>query len=184
MYILISGIIIFFGMHLLPGLVAFRRKLITGLGENVYQGLFAVVSLVGFVLIIVGKSKANFQPVYDPPSWTVHIAAVLMVISFIFLASAYMKSNIKRFTAHPMLWGVTFWSCAHLIANGDLASILLFGSFGIYSLYDMYSANKRGATKQTTIYPFTEDIVTIIAGLVGFSILMYFHRYLFGLPAY
>lgn len=183
MYILISGIIMFFGMHLIPGSVAFRRKLITGLGETVYQGLFAVISLVGFVLIIFGKSKVGFQPIYDPPDWTIHVAAVLMAISFIFLASVYLKSNIKRFTAHPMLWGVTFWSCAHLLANGDLASILLFGSFGIYSLYDMYSANKRGATRQETKYPLTKDVVTIIVGLVGLSILMYFHRYLFGVPA-
>ena len=183
MYILISGIIIFFSMHLVPGLVGFRLKIISRLGETTYQGLFAVISLVGFILIIYGKSNAGFQPVYEPPLWTVHAAAVLMVISFVFLTSVYMKTNIKRFTAHPMLWGVTFWSCAHLLANGDLASILLFGSFGIYSLYDMYSANKRGATRQTTRYPLSKDVMTIVVALVGYSILMYFHRYLFGLPA-
>lgn len=183
MYILISGLIIFFGMHLVPGFVGIRSKLISRLGETTYQGLFAVISLVGFILIIYGKSDANFQPVYEPPVWTVHAAAVLMVIAFVFLASVYMKTNIKRFTAHPMLWGVTFWSCAHLLANGDLASILLFSCFGIYSLYDMYSANKRGATRQTIQYPLRKDVVTIGVALVGYSILMYFHRYLFGLPA-
>jgi len=183
MYILISGIIIFFGMHLVPDLVGVRRKLISGLGETIYQGLFAVISLFGFMLIIFGKSKAGFQPIYELPIWIMHVSAVLMLISFIFFASVYMKSNIKRFTPHPMLWGVTFWSCAHLLSNGDLASILLFGSFGIYSLYDMRSANQRGATKQKIKYKLTKDVVTIVVGLVGFSIFMYLHRYLFGVPA-
>lgn len=163
--------------------MGFRRKLITTLGETAYQGLFAVISLAGFVLIIYGKSAAGFQPIYDPPIWATHIAVVLMLLAFIFLASVYLKSNIKRFTPHPMLWGVTLWSLAHLIANGDLASLLLFGSFGIYSLYDMYSANKRGAIKQVTKYPFSKDMIAIIAGLTELGIFIILHRYLFGVPA-
>ncbi|MFW2371956.1 MAG: NnrU family protein [Gammaproteobacteria bacterium] len=183
MNILISGIIIFFGIHLLPGLVKFRHKLITKLGETPYQGLFAVIALTGLILIIYGKSESAFQPIYEPATWATHVAAVLMALSFIFLASANLKSNIKRFTAHPMLWGVTFWSCAHLLANGDLASLLLFASFGVYSLYDMHSANKRGASRQQTRYPLTKDIITIVAGLAGFGIFIFLHGYLFGVPA-
>ena len=79
-----------------------------------------------------------------------------------------------------MLWGVTLWSIAHLLANGDLASILLFGSFGLFSLFNMFSANLRGAKKQQTKYAFSKDAIVIVASVVVYGILVFLHPYLFG----
>lgn len=180
MYILLSGILIFFGIHLVPGMTGFRRKIITSLGEGPYQGLYSIISLTGLILIVYGKSKAGFQPIWEPPVWMKHLAAVLMLPSFIFLVFANMKSNIKRFTRHPMLWGVALWSGAHLLSNGDLASMLLFGCFGVFSLFAMFSANMRGATKQETKYPFSRDAVAIVAGLVAYGVFIFLHPYFFG----
>ncbi|MCH7881181.1 MAG: NnrU family protein [Proteobacteria bacterium] len=180
MYIILLGLSIFFGIHLVPGLVGLRRRIITSLGERPYQVLYSIISLIGLILIVYGRSKAEFQPIWEPPVWSTDVAVVLMLPSFIFLASANMKSNIKRFTRHPMLWGVVLWSGAHLLANGDLASLLLFGSFGAFSLFGMFSANMRGATKQETKYPFTRDAVTIVAGLVAYGVFIFFHPYFFG----
>lgn len=180
MNILISGIVIFFGIHLLPGMVSLRRNLVDRLGDKVYQGVYALIALAGFVLIIYGKSIAEFQHLWRPPGWGIRVAPVLMVLAFVSLAAAYMPSNLKRFTRHPMLWGVTLWSAAHLLTNGDLASLLLFGSFGGYALYGMYSANLRGATKQETVYPVSKDFITAVIGLVAYAAVLYGHSFLFG----
>lgn len=180
MIILAIGITIFFGIHLVPSFVAFRHRIITRIGEGPYQGLFSVISLSGFILIIYGKFKAGFQPIWEPPLWSIKVSALLMLLSLVLLASAYMKSNIKRYSPHPMLWAVALWSAAHLFTNGDLASLLLFGSFALFSLFDMVSANLRGATKQQIKYPYTKDIVAIVAGVVAYGIFLFLHPYLFG----
>lgn len=181
MYLLILGISIFIGIHLVSGLVDFRRKIIASLGEGRYKGLYSLIALVGIILIVYGKSVSEYKPIWEPPVWSKNVVVVIMVLSFYLFAAADMKSNIKRYTRHPMLWGVALWSGAHLFANGDLASILLFGSFFVFSLFAMYSANIRGATKQEAKYPLTKDVVSVIAGLVAYGIFVkYLHPYLIG----
>ncbi len=182
MYILLLGLSIFFGIHLVPGLVGFRRKIVAKLGEGPYQGLYSIIALAGLVLIVYGKSKIEFQPIWETPVWSINVIAVLMLLAFVFFAAASMKSNIKRFTRHPMLWGVVFWSGAHLLANGDLTSLVIFGSFGVFSLFNMFSANRRGATKQDTKYPFAKDVITIVTDLVAYGVFFFLHPYLFGVP--
>ncbi len=180
MNFLIAGMVLFFTVHLIPSLVGIRSMLVTRLGETKYQALFAIVAMTGLILIIYGKSQAGVQSIWLPPDWGTKAAPVLMVLSLILLAAANMKSNIKRFTRHPMLWGVALWSAAHLLANGDLASIFLFGSFGVYALFDMFSANLRGAKKQQTKYPLAKDAIVIVAGIVAYGIFIFLHPYLFG----
>ncbi len=181
MSILITGVLIFFAVHLLPGFVSTRLKIIHSIGELLYKGLYAVIALIGFILIIYGMSEAEFYPVWQPPVWGRYIVFLIMPVSFILLVANDLKSNIKCYTPHPMLWGVALWAGAHLFANGDLASIILFGSFFTFSLFAMYSANKRGAVKQEKRYPYKRDVVAIFAGLVGYGIFVkYLHPYLIG----
>lgn len=180
---LIFGLIIFFGIHLLPSFTGFRQKIILKLGEGGYKGIYSIVSLLGLVLIIYGMSIAEFQPIFNPPLWGRDIALVAMLFSFYLLIAAQMKSNVKRFTRHPMLWGLLLWSGSHLAANGDLASIWLFGSFCVFSLFDMISANKRGAEKQAIVYPVTKDLIVLLVSIVVYLMVMLFlHDYLFGTP--
>jgi uncharacterized membrane protein len=180
MITLVFGLTIFLGMHLFPSFVALRNKAITHLGEGPYKGIFSVISLTGIVLIVIGMSRADYLPIWEPPVWNRNLVLPLMVLSFILLAAANAPSNIKRFTRHPMLWGVTLWSAAHLLANGDLASILLFGAFAAFSLFDMFSANLRGATKQQEKLPVKKDVIAIIVGLVMYAVFVFLHPYLFG----
>jgi uncharacterized membrane protein len=180
MNLLILGIIIFIGVHLLPSFVSLRRAAMDRLGPGAYKGLFSLLSLVGLVLMIVGKSLADVQPLWQPPAWGRNAALVLLLPVFVLLAAANMPSNIKRYTRHPMLWGVTLWSAGHLLANGDRASLLLFGSLGAYAVFDMLSANRRGAVKQVTVYPRSKDGVTVAAGLLVYGVLLLLHPYLFG----
>ncbi|NND01072.1 MAG: NnrU family protein, partial [Gammaproteobacteria bacterium] len=125
-------------------------------------------------------ARAPFQFVWQPQSWGADAALILMALASILLVSAYLPSNVKRFTRHPMLWAVTLWALAHLLANGDLASILMFAALGLFSLFDMASANRRGASKQGESKSLTNDLLVLIAGIVVFALLWYLHPLLFG----
>jgi len=183
MNILLIGIVLFFGVHLIPSFVALRNNLIARLGENKYKALYSITALIGLILIIYGMSKAEYVPVWQPPTWARNAVIITMLISFYLFAAADMKSNIKRFIRHPMLSGVLLWSGAHLLANGDLASIILFGSFATYSITDMVSANIRGAVFQQETYPIKRDVVSIVAGIIAYAVFVLFiHPYWIGVP--
>ncbi len=183
MILLALGLVLFIGVHLIPTFTPLRQTLIGRLGHNKYRGAFSAVALLGLILLVIGKTKAGSVPVYEPPTWGRQLALALMVPAFILLPAAHMRTNVKRFTRHPMLWGVTLWSIAHLSANGDLASIVLFGALGAYSLFGMVSANLRGAAKSTTRYPVIREGMVLMAGIAGYAVFLALHPYLFGVSA-
>ncbi|MBA2410978.1 MAG: NnrU family protein [Gammaproteobacteria bacterium] len=180
MLLLTLGIIVFVGVHLVPGFPALRERLAGRLGEGRYMALFSGVALAGLVLIIIGKSAADFVPLWQPPGWGRVAALLITPLAFVLLATAYLPTNIKRFTAHPMLWGVSAWAVAHLLANGDLASLVLFGGLGSFALIDMWLANRRGAEISATRQPLVKDLTALVAGLVAYGIFLTLHPYLFG----
>ena len=106
MVLLVSGLILFIGMHTLPSFTAARGYLVGLLGEMTYKGLFGLISLAGFGLIIAGMSRAELQPLWLAPPWAYRIPYLLMPLSFILVVAAYLPSHIRRLTPHPMLWGV------------------------------------------------------------------------------
>ena len=106
-----------------------------------------------------------------------------MPVAFVLVAGAYLPSNLKRYTRHPMLWGVTLWAALHLLANGDSASLLLFGGLGVYALCAMWSLNRRGVRKSDKTYPGRRDALVVVAGLVVYVAFVVLHPYLFGVPA-
>jgi len=183
MSFLIAGVIIFFGVHLVSACTRCRENLAARLGENGYRGGFVAGSVVGFLLIAIGTAYVEYVPLYDPPEWGQQAAVVLMPVAFIMLAALLLPTNIKRFTPHPLLWSFTIWSAAHLLANGDLGSVLLFGSFGLYSLFSMWSLNRRGAVKSTTGHSLARDTLVVVVGVVVYGVVAYLHPYLFGVPA-
>ncbi len=177
---LIAGLVLFFATHMVPWLPPLRAAMIRSLGERGYQAVFALLSLLGFVLMVIGFGRAPFVPVYTPPPWGAHWALALMLPASILLVAAYAPGNARRFTRHPMLWGVTLWALAHLLANGDRAALLLFGGFGVYALLDMLSANLRGAQKSTAPVPWSRDAFTAIIGVMVYVGLLRVHPLLFG----
>ncbi|MGI8740473.1 MAG: NnrU family protein [Gammaproteobacteria bacterium] len=180
MLLLTLGIIVFAGVHLVPGFPALRERLTGRFGEGGYMVPFSGVALVGLLLIIFGKSAADFVALWQPPGWGRAAALLITPLAFVLLAAAYLPTNIKRFTAHPMLWGVSAWAAAHLLANGDLASLVLFGGLGSFALIDMWLASKRGAKMSAMRQPVVKDLMTVIAGLVAYSLFLTLHPYLFG----
>ena len=183
MNLLILGIIIFFSIHLVP-IFPIKNILINRLGENKYKGLFSLIALLGLLIIIYGFSRADFYPIWDPLPYSKEIALALMPISMILLAAANVQTNIKRFIKHPMLIAVLIWSFVHLIANGDLRSIILFGSFGTYALIDIFFSKKVLTTNIEVKYTLSKDIMVIIIGLVAYLIIVYYHQFIAGVSIF
>ena len=180
MAILVVGLIVFIGMHALPWHTGLRTQVVNKLGANTYRALFSVVAVTGLILIIVGKARADFHSLWIPPSWGRLVALPLMFIALILLPAANMPNNIKRVVRHPMLIGIIIWAGAHLLANGDLASLLLFGSFAVYSVIAIISGNHRGKNANLPVVPFGKDILVVVIGTVAFAVLLFAHPYLFG----
>lgn len=183
MTLLIIGLLLFLGIHSLPMATTTRDGLQQRLGENRYKGLFTLISLVGLVLIVWGYSRAPFQPVYAPVNGALGVAHGVMPIALILLAAANMPTHIRRVLKHPMLIGVLLWSGVHLMANGDLRSILLFGGFGLYAVIDLISEIRRGRDLiggKPARWPM--DLAAVVGGLVLYGLLLYFHGTLFGMP--
>ena len=182
---LIAGLLIFFGMHsvaiVAPG---FRNAARKRLGEGGWKGLYALVSLAGFVLIVQGFGSARLSPVvlYVPPSWMRHVTFLFMLPVFPLLLAAYLPGRIQRAAKHPMLAAVKFWAFAHLLANGTLADILLFGSFLAWAVVDRISLKRRPPQALRTASPgrFNDLIAVVLGlGLYGFFI-GWLHLRLFG----
>ena len=147
MTLLIIGIVVFIGIHVLPTFPDLRDRLIGRLGENGYRLFFSLLSIAGFVLLVYGFAKAPVVQIWSPPYWTRWVAIVLMLPAFIFLVAAYLPGQIKAKVKHPFLVAIKTWALAHLIANGDLASIILFGSFLAYAVYDRIALKRRPADR-------------------------------------
>ena len=183
MALLVAGLVLFFGIHLVPTAPALRARLVCASGENRYRGTFALVSALGLALIVIGYIVApRGAQLFDPSPAARSIAPLVMVVSFVLLASANMKTHIRARLRHPMLIGIILWSTVHLCANGDARGTLLFGSFLTYSVVDLASAMGRGAVK-----PFVPthkyDIMAIVGGIVAAFAVMLLHRVIFGAPA-
>lgn len=139
-----------------------------------------MVSLAGFVLLVIGMGRAPFVPIWEPPPWAPRVAVWVMPIALTLLVAAFFPTNLKRVTRHPMLWGVTTWAAVHLLANGDLAALILFGSFGTFSLFGMWSANRRGAEISSKAVPIWRDLLVIVTGGIVYMGFLHSHAMLFG----
>ena len=184
MTLLIIGIVVFLGIHLLPTIPDLRDRLVGRLGANGYKVFFSLLSVAGFVLLVWGFARAPLIQVWSPPSWTRWVAIVLMLPAFIFLVAAYVPGQIKAKLKHPFLVAIKTWALAHLIANGDLASIILFASFLAYAVYDRIALKRREATGLITMAatgPPRNDLIAVAVGIILYvAFLVWLHPLLFG----
>lgn len=187
MIVLILGLLIFIGVHLTPTSPPARDGLIAKLGEGPYKGAFALASFIGFALIVWGFSLARHSGanihLWTPPTWTKHVAFLLMWFSFVLLVAAYIPSHIRDKARHPMLAAVKIWALAHLIANGDLAGIILFATFLAWAVYDRISVKKRGALGPLGARHggVTQDIAVVVVGTVVYLAMLFWgHPWLIG----
>jgi uncharacterized membrane protein len=181
------GLLIFLGTHSVRIFADdWRTRQIARLGEGKWKGLYSVVSAVGLVLIVWGFGLARSEPTFlwTPPLWTRHVAALLTVPAFTLVAAAYVPGNrIKARLGHPMVAGVKVWAFAHLLANGTLAGVVLFGAFLAWAVADFASARRRDR-RAGTVYPsgsLARDAVAAIIGLGAWAVFAFFlHGWLIG----
>ncbi|MDO8250447.1 MAG: NnrU family protein [Rhodoferax sp.] len=170
MGLLILGLVIFFGVHSIRILAdGWRTAMVARLGASAWKGFYAVLSAVGLGLMVWGFSLVRKQPVemWWPPTFMRHVAWLLTLAAFVLLAAAYVPRNaIKARLHHPMVLGVAVWAVAHLLANGNVAHGVLFGSFLLWSLLSFRAARGRDRAAQT-VYPAGTAAGTVITLVVG-----------------
>jgi len=184
MVYLILGLVIFLGVHSVR-IVAddWRTQTRARIGEQAFKGIYSVLSLIGFVLIVWGFGIARETPtlVWLPPAGLRHGAALLNVLAFVFLVAAYVPGNgIKARVHHPMVLGVKTWALAHLVSNGNLAHMVLFGSFLIWAVLDFISARRRDRV-QGIQYPAGTTASTVTTVLLGVVVAGVFAMWLHGM---
>jgi uncharacterized membrane protein len=190
MLILILGLVLFLGTHALTIARGPRAEMKAKLGEGGFKGLYTGVSLLGFALIIYGFGiyrATGWVNVWYPPVWTKHLALLLNLPIFVLLAASNSGGRIHAAVKHPMLLAVKIWATAHLLANGDLGSILLFGSFLAWAVMARISLKRRaGVTVPSTPSGFTQrDWIAIGAGLVlWFAFARWLHPWLIGVAVW
>jgi uncharacterized membrane protein len=187
MTILLLGLVIFLGLHS-TRIVSERgrERAIARIGEGPWKGIYSLISVIGFVLIVWGFAQARYDApqLWTPPTWARHITMLLMLIALILFASfVFNRSHIAVITHHPMLWSVLLWSAGHLIANGTAADVLLFGAFFVWSAADLASSYSRDR-RNGVVYPRPQLAATvgaIVVGLVVYALLIGgLHFWLFG----
>ena len=180
---LILGLILLIAVHMIPAAPALRQKLVEKWGELPYKAVFGLISLIALGLIIQGMATAETVPLWSPPPWGHYVTPLFMLPAFVLLVGAYMPGNIKRYIRNPMATAVVLWGIGHLFANGDAASLALFGGLAGYSLFSIWSANRRGAQRQGFKKPYGWDALTVVIGIGLYAALVWLHPQLFGVPA-
>lgn len=191
MTLLLLGLAIFLGVHS-TRIVAddWRSATIARLGERPWKAIYSLLSIAGFVLLVIGYGAARQAPVvlYTPPVWTRHLAALLTIPAFVLLAAAYVPGNaLKRALGHPMVAGVKIWALAHLLANGTLADALLFGGLLAWSVLSFTAARRRDRAAGRTYPsgPASRTAITVAVGLAAWALFAFvLHRPLIGVAPF
>jgi uncharacterized membrane protein len=182
---LVAGLVVFLGVHSIRIFAPhWRERMIARIGAGPWKVIYSLASLAGFLLIIGGYSAARLEPVvlYNPPFWMRHLVALLMLPVFPLLLAAYLPGRIKAAVKHPMLTATKAWALSHLLVNGMLADVLLFGGFLAWAVIDRISAGKRPqAAVRGAPLSIRNDVIAVVAGLALYGVfVMWAHVRLFG----
>lgn len=187
MFLLILGLLLFLVPHSLRiAAPAWRQGQIAAWGEGPWKAAFSIVSIVGIVLIVWGYAAARVDPVvlWQPPIWTRHLAVPLVALAFVLIAAAYAPpGRIKAALGHPMVLGVKVWAFAHLIANGTLADLVLFGAILVWAIVDYANSRRRdrAAGRVHVAGSVRNDGIAVLVGIaIWAGFLFGLHRWLFG----
>jgi uncharacterized membrane protein len=177
MTVLVIGLIVFLGIHSISIFAPdFRNQTAARIGAGPWRGIYSLISLVGFALLVWGYGVARSEPVvlYNPPLWTRHVTALLMLPVFPLLFAPYFPGRIKTALKHPMLVAVKLWAVAHLISNGTLADVVLFGGFLAWAVADRISYKHRQQRPLKGAPPTARnDAIVVIVGLAIYALFVF-----------
>lgn len=181
MTMLYLGLVLFLAIHILPTLGGLRGQLVRRVGENGWKSIHSLITVGAIVLMVLGWRQGSLEVVYAPPAWGRNAAFVLMLPVLYLLIGRRIGTNLKRHTAHPMLWAVALWAGAHLLANGELRAAVLFGGLGGYALFAMWWQNARGVAKTATqTWPWSSEFRALAVTLAVYAALVAVHRWVAG----
>lgn len=186
MLVLVTGLVLFFAAHSVAIVAPFwRDRVVLLVGALQWKGLYALIAVTGFVALVWGYGLARQTPivVYTPPHWLRYITFVLMLPVFPLALAAYLPGKIKSATRHPLLAATKFWATAHLLSNGTLAAVLLFGSFLAWAMADRISLRGRRAAPPLQTLPASRfnDAIAVAGGLVLYGVFVWrLHLWLMG----
>lgn len=188
MLLLILGLALFLGSHIFTTLRATRAAVIGRLGEGGYKGLYSLVAAAGLVLIVIGFGRyrsAGYIEVWSPPYPLFHpIALAILWFAFVALTATYAPpSRIKALLRHPMLVAVKAWALSHLLVNGDLGSMVLFGSLLAWAVYDRIAVKRRGDSGAPPVCWSIKDLVVVVLGTAAYLAMFWLHDSLIGVTA-
>jgi uncharacterized membrane protein len=188
--VLVLGLAVFLGAHVFVTRREARAALVGRVGEWPYKALFSLVSLVGLALIVWGYAQyraTGYVQVWTPPTWMRHVTVALVWPAIILVTAAYIPGNIKRTLKHPMLAGIKLWAFAHLLSNGDLGSIILFGAILGWAVYDRISLKRRtdAGAPPIPIGGRSNDVIAVVVGTILYLALGFvFHPLVIGVPVF
>lgn len=187
MDILIAGLVLFLGTHSISIVnEPWRHRMAARMGEWTWKAVYSVIAVAGFVLIVWGYGEARQDPVllYTTPGWLRHVAFLLLLPVFPLLLAAYLPGRIQSATRHPMLAAVKFWAFAHLLVNGALADVVLFGAFLVWAVVDRISMKRRQPAPVPGAPPSrANDAIAVIGGLAIYvAFVLWLHGSLIGVP--
>ena len=186
--VMILGLVLFLGLHTFTTQRELRARLIASTGEGVYKAGYALVSLAGLVLIVRGFAHYRSEgliELWTPPRALKHLTIALMLPAVILVVAAYIRGRIYTAVKHPMLSGVKLWAAAHLIANGDLGGMILFGSFLGWAVFDRISLKRRADAggPPIPVGGWGNDLIAVAVGIVAYLALVFaFHPVVMGIP--
>ena len=186
--VMILGLILFLGVHTLTTQRDLRARFIASMGEGGYKIFYSVASLAGLALIVWGFADyraTGWVDVWYPPKAFKHITATLMLPAVILVVASYVRGRIYTTLKHPMLTGIKLWAAAHLLANGDLGSIILFGSFLAWAVFDRISLKRRADAggPPIPVGGISNDLIAVVVGVVIYLALAFaFHPVVIGVP--
>ena len=187
MILLILGLLIFLGVHSISIINnSWRDQVAAKIGDLAWKALYSIISIVGFVLIIMGYRAGSAASIelYTASSWMWYATYVMQLPVFILLLAAYLPGRIKEYVRHPMLWATILWAVAHLLSNGEARDIVLFGSILCWAAIDLFSYRARPSRPIPGAPPApSNDIIALaLGGLLYFLFLLWIHELLIGIP--
>lgn len=180
MTLLVLGLLVWTAAHLLGrALPEARASLVRAVGAGPSRGIMALCIGAGLVLIVVGYRRAPFVGIYDPPSWGIHVNNLMMLGAVALMGAGRSRGRARSWLRHPMLTGVTVWAVAHLLVNGDAASLLMFGWLGLWAVVSMLVINAREpAWVRPAPGPASGDLRLAVITLAVFAVIATVHTWL------
>jgi len=180
--LLILGVLIFCAGHIVPAVpMGIRARLVKKMGIVPYKALFALAMIGGIVLIVLGWKSLPREFIYELPAWADHVCGLTMLAMSILFFAPYMPNNISRFLRHPQLTGIVLWSAGHILASGQVRSLVLFGFIGAWAVVEIALINRReGAWERPGPVAYKEDFKLLLAGLGFFMLFVFIHDAAFG----